>query len=935
MTRKILSIILTLAMALSLGSTLSFAASYQVEVTFGDGTTQTLANTNPIKLSEFTTSVPSSVVLTDAEGDKTVTDFSKTVTTTLKGGTQVQTYTSESAGVKSLYVKYGTIKENFKVKVVETPKSFTVYTNSGAYGKNNNYGGEATAASTAAEKFTADKSNNWTYETKFTPNSGLDLYGINIREGSTDGKGQIIKASELGKTVTIEGVSFSLTGNAKAITVKASGIYKNYYITALTEKETIRYSLTSKSTGNVKPSAASQTIVSGENGSVVYTPSNGYAVGDLTVANAKGTKTLSKNASVTIGNATYKRTDDRAGKVTVSVTKLDADTTITPSELSGYYVVNVKPGEGIDSDKEGANLVDENGLKIKFEPDEYYELNEIIIKTGGRTYSADAYSNRIATGNYSYSITHSGDTVILDLDYITSDMTIETDETSEYVGVDITYDKGITSNSDISKVATGADVYVVFTPKNTYTIEEITIDYGGKSYSITRGTNSVYFDGQNHKILWNSNGSVSVTVYDVEKYLEIDADSDYSASGTYKVTKNVDTYSNITLSGGTTYDSGESCPVKIHADSGHEITYVDITNANDSARVFWGDTSFVFDGRSYSVSYTSSKKYMNFTLKVKRNTTISAYTDYTHQYNEGYYDSNGVFHYYDIQNGYYDNTGVFHYYGTQNGYYDNNGIFHYYDSLSGYYDANGVFHSYSQPNGYYDSNGVYHNNFGTQNGYYDVNGIFHYYTGNFGYYNANGVWVGSAYHSKYIEGYNDGTFRPDVALTRAQAIQMLANIYNAKTTQYKSAYSDVAKDAWYYEAVAFAEKSGYLTTVFGATKTLSPSSVITRSEFTALICLYNNAAVSSPYSGFSDVSPYFYLAPYITYGKNIGWISGYTATTFGPNDPLTRAQAVTIINRATGRVCNHMADYPQFTDVPKSHWAFSEIQEAAISHYAY
>lgn len=189
-------------------------------------------------------------------------------------------------------------------------------------------------------------------------------------------------------------------------------------------------------------------------------------------------------------------------------------------------------------------------------------------------------------------------------------------------------------------------------------------------------------------------------------------------------------------------------------------------------------------------------------------------------------------------------------------------------------------------------------------------------------------------HDAYISGYGDGTFGPDDHMTRAQAAQMFYNLMGDTSVPGSGSFTDVSADAWYYEAVtALAGAgiiSGYPDGSFG------PENVITRAEFAVMAVRF--AGLDATISGetdFPDISNTHWASKYIAAAQDAGYVEGYPNGNFEPEDEMTRAQAVTLLNRINGRDAA-TADFTgltmPFNDVPKNHWAYSEIMEAAVEH---
>jgi hypothetical protein len=99
-------------------------------------------------------------------------------------------------------------------------------------------------------------------------------------------------------------------------------------------------------------------------------------------------------------------------------------------------------------------------------------------------------------------------------------------------------------------------------------------------------------------------------------------------------------------------------------------------------------------------------------------------------------------------------------------------------------------------------------------------------------------------------------------------------------------------------------------------------------------------------NGFTDVSDTHWALPYINNAYSRVWVNGYGDGTFHPNNPTSRAEAVTLLNRVLERVPNpetineHKGEYIYkrlgtnrlFNDITYSHWAYYQIMEAAIEH---
>ena len=196
-------------------------------------------------------------------------------------------------------------------------------------------------------------------------------------------------------------------------------------------------------------------------------------------------------------------------------------------------------------------------------------------------------------------------------------------------------------------------------------------------------------------------------------------------------------------------------------------------------------------------------------------------------------------------------------------------------------------------------------------------------------------WLNTRDHIAYLSGYPGGGFGPDNSMTRAEVAQMFYALLNDKNVTITTTFPDVPENAWYATAVNTLASLGMVSG--DANGNYRPNDPITRAEFCVIALAFayepENASCS-----FYDVfrSDWFY--PYVAQAASYGWIGGYTDNTFGPNDNITRAQVTTIVNNMLGRtadqdyVDDNLRRLNTFLDVPRAHWAYYQIMEAANTH---
>ena len=196
-------------------------------------------------------------------------------------------------------------------------------------------------------------------------------------------------------------------------------------------------------------------------------------------------------------------------------------------------------------------------------------------------------------------------------------------------------------------------------------------------------------------------------------------------------------------------------------------------------------------------------------------------------------------------------------------------------------------------------------------------------------------WLNIDDHISYLNGYADGTFRPDHNMTRAEVAQMFYNLLLDKDIVVTAAFSDVPADAWYSEAVKTLATLGMINGV--GENRFEPDRAITRAEFTAIAMRFAHL----PENGkniFSDVTTSDWFYDVVVGSIQYGWINGYSDGTFRPHNTISRAEVTTITNRMLGRsadrafVAEHLDELRTFSDVSISHWSYYAVVEATNAH---
>ena len=191
-------------------------------------------------------------------------------------------------------------------------------------------------------------------------------------------------------------------------------------------------------------------------------------------------------------------------------------------------------------------------------------------------------------------------------------------------------------------------------------------------------------------------------------------------------------------------------------------------------------------------------------------------------------------------------------------------------------------------------------------------------------------------HFAYIIGRDDGLVHPEATITRAEVatifFRLLTDEARAEYLTETSPFHDVAPDAWYATAVATMEAMGIVEG--RAPAVFDPEAPITRGEFAAIAARFDSA----PYDGadrFTDIGGHW-AAEYINQAAVKGWVEGQPDGSFAPDRSISRAEAMTLVNRVLGRLPETADDLLDgmitWPDNPPDAWYYLAVQEATNSH---
>ena len=194
-------------------------------------------------------------------------------------------------------------------------------------------------------------------------------------------------------------------------------------------------------------------------------------------------------------------------------------------------------------------------------------------------------------------------------------------------------------------------------------------------------------------------------------------------------------------------------------------------------------------------------------------------------------------------------------------------------------------------------------------------------------------------HYAYIIGYPDGTVQPQGKITRAEVATIFFRLLmdETRTSMWytENDYSDVDKENWFNNAVSTLSNGSIVTGYPDGT--FKPNHPITRAEFATIAARFDKSEPDVSDSRLTDIKNHW-AEEYIKKAEALGYIEGYEDHSFKPNQDITRAEAMTLINRVLDRDTIQVHglledDMVQWIDnMDQEKWYYVAVQEATNSH---
>lgn len=175
------------------------------------------------------------------------------------------------------------------------------------------------------------------------------------------------------------------------------------------------------------------------------------------------------------------------------------------------------------------------------------------------------------------------------------------------------------------------------------------------------------------------------------------------------------------------------------------------------------------------------------------------------------------------------------------------------------------------------------------------------------------------FESERINGYEDGSFKPDNSITRAEFMTMVNSSYDFEELA-EINFSDADSQEWYYVQVQKAVKAGYI--VGDSDDTVRPTDEITRQEVAVVITRLNELEQDSDVSTFADKDKIAeWAVGYVGAVKEAGYMIGDDNNNFNPTNDITRAEALVTLDRS-------MKDKVEYAEINELSIEGAELEQA-------
>lgn len=476
-----------------------------------------------------------------------------------------------------------------------------------------------------------------TQQVTLAANSGYLVDTITITDG---GKTGMLSASA--DSVSVNGHTYSITrGLDGKVVLSVPGVSADVSIHATASSDKVYLQVETDSGISCSYKGVSY-LNRGGDYTVRLVPDDDSEITSIRIESTTDSVTLSSGDYRFMLDGVYYYVDtnrvnyDYGYDVNLHFPSLPGNLRITASSKETYHTITLKADSGADYEGRDSKIRVEDGdsQTVSFLANSNQEIEQLAFTYKGNTYKVDKDDSYIRINGARCPINwNDNGRVTVTLYDIEFDIAIKAITDARYSDRDYTIyvetDRGATySGSSKVYVDDGDNKTITFTPVGNYSIERLVITRKGSTYRVDRDDSYVTINGTRNTVNWYSNGKVSIALKDISADMTVAAETTCDGSyryGTYRITKNEDTHSTITvIPNSSSVNSNQSVEVTVTPDRNYYLQRVTVKLGNTSKTLYTTTNSFSYNGTTYQVTHYSDGSMGIYFYQLPNDLTITS-----------------------------------------------------------------------------------------------------------------------------------------------------------------------------------------------------------------------------------------------------------------------------------------------------------------------
>ena len=472
----------------------------------------------------------------------------------------------------------------------------------------------------------------------FAPTEGYDLSQLIITDGEFSDRADV---ASLDKDLTMNGVAYPIRYESKIDAQGTNVIRATVSIPAAQDDITLsaeavssEYTVTATSQSGATVSTGTAKLNKGEAYTMTAKPDgNLYAItrADLTIGQNKTSVALSKGCDeISQG---YRFTMDAEGVLTVYCGGVTNSATIELKTAerepdSDEVLVTVHAGRGISSEVSKDIITKGSNYTVSFSANRGYAIDALTLEADGKTAYSTPNTNTVFIGTNAYRVSGNNSGCTVYLTDLQSNITVSAEsvydsdnllvETSAGTGVRIDKDCG----SSV-EIGTDVDFEIYVTDEDKYELDRITLRVGDSSRTVDADETSIRVGGETYRMTTDSDGVVHLYVTDIDKPVRVSATAD-RINTSHKVTVKSSSHLSISKNTGSSVSHGSDVKFTVKPDSGYTVDTVTLKIGSQSATAYAGASIIAVAGVAYDMERSDNGTVAVYVDNVRADVTISA-----------------------------------------------------------------------------------------------------------------------------------------------------------------------------------------------------------------------------------------------------------------------------------------------------------------------